>query len=585
MSFVVSYGKDTKIIEVRKRKTPSPAYILKKENAIIIGDFFDATEDEILFGGGWKENPSILDKYNAAISIVSFDEENCFFYSNLYSQESLYYFCDDLKENIYISDDFWDIVKILEPTFEMLNIDNIKLMLELGGALLNDQTIIKGLKLLLPGMLVKFNKQSYSLTIEKHDFLEFERLVDSLNEAVDRIDYSMDKTIKDIKKKHGDVVYGIGLSGGLDSRLVLHYALKNNMKVMCFNLCDVRPHLFLKARSVRLAEKIANVCRIPIKLVQWDRNEIDIAKKKKTQYYPNGPLSEAALDIYKFNSEELAEMDVLLNGGANIAGYLVCGTMDQANVTGLSEITQYIENKIIYVYSTYNSTKFLKGVSAIFNIPVKTKTKYKYKWEKSLYEEQKQIIHNRIEDFVRDMLKRGFQNGYEIVINFRMLFLANQLRNGAFESKFGEKRSYSIYSPIVLREALKFNYMNEELLKDRNVLRELIRQKAPELSIIDEENYMPSPQRINNKLDRILSITDRAIRGDGAHIAPKYWKDKKVYESFLSDMNNKCTWFYRIFNIKDHVNDIRHTNYRLMNSLWNIKRIIDCIEMKEYINF
>lgn len=55
MSFVVSYGKDTKIIEVRKRKTPSPAYILKKENAIIIGDFFDATEDEILFGGGGKK--------------------------------------------------------------------------------------------------------------------------------------------------------------------------------------------------------------------------------------------------------------------------------------------------------------------------------------------------------------------------------------------------------------------------------------------------------------------------------------------------------------------------------------------------
>lgn len=535
--------------------------------------------------GGWKQNPKILDKYNAAISIISFDEENCFFYSNLYSQESLYYFCDDLKENVYISDDFWDIVKILEPTFEMLDIDNIKLMVELGGALLNDQTIIKGIKVLLPGMLVRYQKQSNILTIEKRDFLSFSCSVSDLNEAVERIDYSMDKTIKDIKNKHGDVVYGLGLSGGLDSRLVLHYALKNNMKVMCFNLCDIRPHLFLKARSVRLAEKIARVCQIPIKFVQWDKNEIDRAKKKKTQYYPNGPLSEAALDIYKFTLDELEQMDILLNGGANIAGYLVCGTMDQANVSGLSELTKYIENKIIYVYSTYNWTKFLKGIRAIFNIPVKMGSKYKYEWERCLYEEQRQIIHSRIEDFVEDMLERGFQNGYEIVINFRMLFLVNQLRNGAFESKFGEKRSYSIYSPMVLREALRFNYMNEELWKDRNILRELIRQKAPELSMINEENYMPSPQRVNRKLDRILSVIDRAFRGDGAHIAPKYWKKKKVYQSFLSDMNNKGTWFYRIIPIEGHVNDIRHTNYRLMNSLWNVKRIIDCIEMKEYMEY
>lgn len=585
MSFVVLYGKSkTEIIEYRKRKTPSPVYILENRNEVIIGDFFDSTEYEIL-PNGWKENPEVLDKYNAAISIISYDEGNCFFYSNLYSQECLYYFCDDLKNNVYISDDFWDIVKVLEPTFEMLDIENVKLTLELGSSLLSDQTIIKGLKILLPGMLAKYNKQSSELTIEKREFLKFDCLINDLNEAVDRIDYGMDKTIKDIKKKHGDVIYGIGLSGGLDSRLVLHYALKNNMKVLCFNLCDIRPHYFLKARSVRLAEKIARICHIPIKLIQWNKNEIDVAKKKKTQYYPYGPLSEAALDIYKYTPEDLTQMDILLTGGANIAGYLVCGTMDQANVTGLNDITKYIENKIIYIYSTYNLGKFWKGISAIFNIPIKGKNQYKFEWERILYEEQKIIIHSRIEDYVRDMLKRGFQSGYEIVINFRMLFLVNQLRNGAFESRFGEKRSYSIYSPIVLKEALKFDFSNTELLKDRNILRELIRQKMPELSTIDEENYMPSPQKVNNKLDRILSVVDRVIRGDGAHIAPKFWKDKKVYQSFLSDMNNKCVWFYRIFNIENHVNDIRHTNYRLMSSLWNVKRIIDCIETKEYMNY
>lgn len=52
MSFVVSYGKDTKIIKNRERKTPSPVYILENQNEIIIGDFFHSTEYEILSGGG-----------------------------------------------------------------------------------------------------------------------------------------------------------------------------------------------------------------------------------------------------------------------------------------------------------------------------------------------------------------------------------------------------------------------------------------------------------------------------------------------------------------------------------------------------
>ncbi len=51
MSFVVSYGKNTKIIKNRERKTPSPVYILENQNEIIIGDFFHSTEYEIVSGG------------------------------------------------------------------------------------------------------------------------------------------------------------------------------------------------------------------------------------------------------------------------------------------------------------------------------------------------------------------------------------------------------------------------------------------------------------------------------------------------------------------------------------------------------
>ena len=138
----------------------------------------------------------------------------------------------------------------------------------------------------------------------------------SIDEAVHRMDEVFTKIMFEIKDSYtDDTVYGLGLSGGMDSRVVLHYALKAGIKVNCYIIGDVRPHILFLSKDHKNAVRICKLYNIkklrfvePIDWKYWKENFIKNCKEHPFKPFGGfGPL---------LNKADVPKFDVLLSGTA-----------------------------------------------------------------------------------------------------------------------------------------------------------------------------------------------------------------------------------------------------------------------------
>lgn len=79
----------------------------------------------------------------------------------------------------------------------------------------------------------------------------------TLDEAIDRLDTIITDSMYTLQDTFQGVTFGLGLSGGLDSRIVLHYAKKVGIDVHCFIYGDPYPHYPFASRDYKNALLIA----------------------------------------------------------------------------------------------------------------------------------------------------------------------------------------------------------------------------------------------------------------------------------------------------------------------------------------
>lgn len=591
MSFLLKVcTEEEKLTVYHKRFAPSPVYFGNNQHSIMIGEVFgEATEEEVL-NSGWEEKPEVLNGYKTTVSMISYCASKCYFYSDIMGTETVYYYWNEERKMLCLSDDFWDIVQEIAPSQEDINLENLALRLSIGGNLLSDETIVTGIKYLLPGTMAVYDRTMGVLNIKKKYFAFFSQK-NRKDQVIENIDAALNEAMQDIKKKFSeDTIYGIGLSGGLDSRVILHYAVKNGLKCVCFNCCMEKPYNLFRARSVRMAEKIAKIYDVPFKIVEWNINELEHILHDKIRYYPNGSLLEGATDLFKMNYGRIPNFDVLI-GGSGLGSQFFCGLYPKTDFTSEEKLTEYILKEYLWSFNN-NLLQKVKKVIFFFLGRGKgdkcKKIRYKFSWLKNLYETPRSIIVNRIHHVIREVKECNPECEFlEILLNFRVVMTAgNGIRFGAFQSRFGNSRSYCIYDPWIVKESLNGD---AELLKTRSVLRELICSKMLEISMVGEEAYAPAPGKKGNMLQmrmaKLLAILDRLITGDGSHIAKRYWKSQEVKESFWKDYNNECVWFKNILKeerIDIHEKDIFRTNHYTMLNIWDTKRLIDAIERKSF---
>lgn len=570
MSYIINITRETIKFKNKNRETP---YFSK---------FFEEDDKYIFFSGEYHSTLNqfkrldwnLLDietikKIKESFSIITLDKKTGIlsFALSYYGIERLYYYYTDSK--FIISDDFWEIVDCLDIAYADLDIESIEESMN-GSYPLFDGTFVKNIKYVLPGTLGKYDWKTNNINVTPYfDYRYHSASYLDIDKATDRLNCIINDAVLHIKEECGDVKYAFGLSGGLDSRIIPHYMQNNNIKINSFIIGDIRPNLFFLAGDHLRAREISKIFSSNHCECKWDKETL-----QETIYYDikNNPMGLPQF----FKGQKDCKFDVLLTGGN---GYIVGSTIPEniefLTIDELASVMMQLGRD--FKPNTIRNNHIETAVWHIFKR--KIHLNHYEKWYDVLLKQSTQIrIHDKFCAFIETEKKKG-KNNFDIYEGYFHNILGARNKFGGFESLNGSKRSFSIYLPAVLDEAFDWQV---DFLKDRTVLKNLIKKYIPEVANIKEQKYEGNTITASaSTLNKIFNIMEYLIRGNGSEMVNS--KFKKYQELFIADMTKETTWFYNIFGIRPYLNKIiRHDNKYALMKIWKIKKILDILETREY---
>ena len=535
-----------------------------------------------LFASGWQTNPRVLNTFRSALFIVDFNENGCTFAADTSGRELLFYYHSHGR--LMLSDSFWGIVQELDPSYDDIDWAMISEMIACGGGVPCDNSLfIHGVNWLAPNTLCHYDALSGELT--KKVFADIRRTgeITDLGQAVEGFDAAMKVMASDLASKYPGRVFGLGLSGGLDSRTAYHYLRGAGINPTCFNVCVKRPHKVLKAKSVIQAKKLAKRANVDLDFVEWDPSTI---REKSNLHLKNQPFGTCGCfnNIYKYESNGYPNIDVLVTAG-NAIGPCLVGVSAPKGSKSLGR-----DDLFKYLFSLATSEIWPRGLTQVTVHGVLRKIGLDHTdasvgpnqstWEQFVPSSTYGRIADRVESFMDQRLARGF--GYaDVTMDYRTSALGAVGRMGAYESALGTKKSYTIYTPFLINEALKWDV---SLIEDRLVLKELIKRKVPEFADVGEETT-GNLNGTQSKLAKSLDLLMFHLRGTGIYAAEWYANNPSIERALREDLQNNCGWFKTAFPASSDFEAIWGLSPSRMNSIWLLKRIVDCIESKGYLSF
>lgn len=583
MSFVVSYNKDGNCYRVEKRVTershPSPSILSEDGSALILGETFDRTSEEIM-ASGWEDNPTVLNLGCSAICVVRWTETKCWFATDICGREILYYYHDSGR--FIVADTFWDIVKELKPSYGSIDKEVAEELIANGGGSPCDyRTIIKGLFWTPPNTLGIFDATSGQLFITCYASICRSGEVTNLDEAVEGMDAAMNNMASFLVRRFPESVFGLGLSGGLDSRTALHYLQKHGAQLTCFNTCTVRPHGVLLASSLKKARALAAVSKVEYREVEWEPDDI---RHKMDLLLRNQPLGTSGhyTNAYKYEERGMPTFDVLVSAG-NAIGPCLVGALAPAGSDSWKhkQVFAYLMGLALggtlpYGYTCVLVRRYAEKLGFGIDDTVGTEGKL---WSSIVSSEVVERVGCKVSRFADERLNKGWKPA-DIFLDFGTSVQGPVGRNGAYESRFGQCRSFTIYTPFLVKEGLRWD---TSIVADRTILKELIMRKMPEFAAIGEETY--GGARASTRFADCLDKLGFLLRGSGIMSDEWYAKNAFIRAAFFEDMNNGCEWFFETFPCCRDADAVCRLSPTRRNAIWEVKRLVDCLETKRYVDF
>jgi hypothetical protein len=208
------------------------------------------------------------------------------------------------KGRLIVSNRFEAISEITHTLFNDIDIQAIEEFLIFEFPL-SSGTFLKHVKYLPPGSeyIVHANLSMSKNTAEGYLYRIDRNILEK--DAVEMLDLILDNAMKKIKSMHRkDTVYGLGLSGGIDSRIVAYYAQKNKMRLRTFTFGEPGSDAYY------IADKLAKKMGLENTHVGFDKNFI---KHWKTHMNHN-PMMNLIYAWYYSVYNKLPKFEVLLTG-------------------------------------------------------------------------------------------------------------------------------------------------------------------------------------------------------------------------------------------------------------------------------
>ena len=499
--------------------------------------------------------------------------------------EPLYYYIKkgDNPELI-LSTDFWRMIDLVDPTEEDFNVQAIKEIILFLKPLFW-RTIIKGVYFFPAATLGKFNIRTFNY--ESVEYWDFKFSPDndiSLDEAVEDLDHAINTAVREIVNLNGvSKVYGVGISGGLDTRIIPSYLFQNGVEqVVSFIIGKRKPHKIFLSRDHKNAQEIAKYYGIDHHECDYDLESFEDKIALDVRAHPL-----RSSNILKVLTKTIPNFDVLITGGYGtiVGGHLL--------FKGMNALTTDEEvDTIAATLSRINArdvgdksilSKFFKKMRVlIFNeLSTGRKTLRRREIKGIISEDEFRVALTKIKDYVVHEKNKGKSN-YDIFMKYHLLLSS---KYGAFEGLSGTRKNYSIYFPYTLEEVSNWK---PEYVIGRKVFEYLIYKKLPELTKIPGQNselpiyckYEESNILIK-KYRQIMSFLIFFIRGNGLNY--DQWIRTRKFQKFSLDILRKNNVFFNnIFQVNEIIDNMDSMNELVYENIIKIKYILDLILSKKY---
>jgi len=520
-----------------------------------------------------------LSKLKGEFSILLYDKNHSkiIFVNDKMGRENVFYYLNE--KEIFISDDFWEMIILINPKEDDIEPESVRENIVLYYPLFY-KTIIKDLNWFPPAVIATFNLTHGSIDVNNYWF--YKKSINSnstLNEEVEKFNDCITKGIKFINNKYDEkTIYGVGISTGLDSRLILPYAKKEKMNLKGFQIGTKKPRKIPNSFYCRNGKKLAKIYNIPFSLVEWDSDTINKKIWNEIRYVPAKNEN-----FIKNVRDKVPKFDVLLTGSS-----MAVMEPFPYNISNMSK--DELLNTILNSWSL---------------ITTRAKKKHTHKWfgnminlikyifgrisnnEKYIFSNEDNIIpsflreedYNRIIDKLKkDILERSStQNNFEIYKEY-LRSLISRVKGGAYESLGGHiKDSYTLYYPFCFEHLLQ---VKEEYTQNRILLKYILKKYFPNVAKIPSENAEAPIYYQNKKSEKFHTIKvliERRLRGSGSPGLGYEKKFKCIFEKVLSKPNSIFDKIIRT----DEIEKVEHFT-DLYFHIIKTKIVLDLIYYKKY---
>lgn len=469
----------------------------------VFGDLYLEKIDDVL-DAIEKENFSKLRTLEGDFTIVLLDEKTkkVSIFSDRAGKQNVFY---SVKDNaVVISNSFWEIKDFLRlgpGDVDGLSVKQQIFFFSPFGC----KTILKNVFLQPAASLTRINLEADSVTRERYWRFGFKDNNLTERDKYDLLDETFLRALKVIREVNVDTgSFGLGLSGGFDSRIIPFYAKEVGIDLEAFTIGSERPRGVLKAYDFNSADKIANwygLHRKTIDNFQFSlRQQLDV----ETEFAP-----EVGSQLFKVvGAGELNSKNLITGASGFIVGAspMYRGVLDN----GLVEHTLRFQS-ILGPRDSFSSIK--KALSIVFG------ARFNYgsalaniSFGDLFSQNDMEATISEIESFYCEF---GEGTKVERLMNYALFNMGRNNGKGAFESFLGQKRSFSVYNPFFLDVV---PYFSKDDLLDRSLFIKFVNYRLPDISEIQGQDFK-SARVVNSVILRrahnAWALSNAILRGSG----------------------------------------------------------------------